>query len=205
MRRLLEKAGIANGKTSGAMADGMYWRQVPRVNILSLEPSHGANSLLIRGLLIILLAAAIFAIWAENRKIEAVEGNMGEGQNQLQAIQRQLSEAELEVEPIKAEIQGLRNQRKTAGEEYQLVTTGLINWRQAIEALLGIQAAGVTFDSVTTLPGGEVTLAGKAQDSDVISQLPAEFNGVSGILDFQGIQWDTSRVPPTFIASFKVR
>ena len=191
--------------TSGAVADGHYWRQVPKVNILSLEPSAGSNSLFIRALLIILLAAAIFAIWSQNRKIEAAEGNIGKGQSQLQAVQRQLSAAKAEVEPINTEIQSLKNQRKTADEEFQLVTTGLIDWRQALGALLGIQAVGVTFDSVTTLPGGEVTLAGQAKDPDVISQLPAEFNGVSDILEFQGIQWNTSRVPPTFIASFKVR
>lgn len=205
MRQLLERAGVNNGKASGPTADGQYWRQIPKVNILSLEPARGANTRLIRGLLIILLAAAVFAIWAENRTIEAAEENISKGQSQLQAVQRQLLAAESVVEPIKAEIQSLRNQRKTTGEEYQLVTGGLIDWRQAIEALLGIQAAGVTFDSVTTLPGGEVALAGQAQDPNVTSQFPAEFNSVSGILDFQGIQWDTSRLPHTFIASFKVK
>ena len=205
MRRFLESVGRTNRMTSGATADGQYWRQVPKVNILSREHSRSTNSQFIRALLVVVLLAAIFVVWNQNRNIEAAEENIEIGQSELKSVQRQLSAAESEVEPVKAQIQDLKNQRKGAGEEYQLVTTGLIDWHDALGALLGIQAAGVVFDSVSTLPGGEVTLEGQAQDSSIISQLPAQFIAVSDILDFQGIQWDLSRVPPTFIASFKVR
>lgn len=191
--------------TSGTTADGQYWRQVPKVNFLSRQASRSSNSQVIRVLLIILLLAAVFAIFTQNREIGTAEENIESGQSQLKSVQRQLSAAESEVDPVKVQIISLRNQRKGAGEDFQRVTASLIDWHEALGALLGIQATGVIFSSVSTSPGGEVILEGQAAGSGTISQLPAEFNGVSDILDFQGIQWDTGFVPPTFIASFKVR
>ena len=170
MRQILEKVGRTNRMTSGATADGQYWRQVPKVNILSRDNSQSSNSQFIRILLFILLLAAVFAIFTQNRVIGAAEENIENGQS-----------------------------------EFQLVTADSIDWHEALGALLGIQAAGVIFSSVSTSAGGEVILEGRAADSGTISQLPAEFNAVSDILDFQGIQWDTGFVPPTFTASFKVR
>ena len=205
MRQILEKVGRTNRMTSGATADGQYWRQVPKVNILSRDNSQSSNSQFIRILLFILLLAAVFAIFTQNRVIGAAEENIENGQSEFQFVERQLSSAESEVDPIKAQIQSLKNQRKSAGAEFRLVTADLIDWHEALGALLGIQAAGVIFSSVSTSAGGEVILEGRAADSGTISQLPAEFNAVSDILDFQGIQWDTGFVPPTFTASFKVR
>ena len=205
MRQILERVGRTNRMTSGAEVDGQYWRQVPKVNILSRESPPSSKSQFTRILLIILLLAAVFAIYIQNRVIGAAEENIESGQSQLRSVQRQLSAAESEVDPVKAQIQSLKNQRKAAGDEFQLVTTGLIDWHEALGALLGIQAAGVTFSSVSTSPGGEVILEGQATDSGAISQLPAEFNAVSDILDFKGIQWDTGFIPPTFVATFKVR
>ena len=191
--------------TSGAKVDGKYWRLVPKVNILSRESSRSSKSQFIRILLIVLLLAAIFAVFTQNRLIGALEENIDNGRNQLQEVKRQLSAAKSEVEPVIEEIQRLNAQRQNAAEEYDLVTDDLIDWHKAVGALLGIQAAGVVFSSVSTSPEGEVILEGAAADSGAISQLPAEFNAVSDILDFQGIQWDTKGVPPTFIASFQVR
>lgn len=205
MRQLLERVGRSNRTTSGATADGEYWRQVPKVNILSRASTGGYNSPFVRVLLIILLLAAVFAVFTQNRVIGAAEAEIEIGQFDLQSVQRQLSAAESEVEPIKAQIQGLKQQRAGAGAEFQLITKGLIDWHQALRALLEIQAAGVVFSSVTTSPAGAVILEGRASDSATISQLPAEFNAVSDILDFQGIQWDTAFVPPTFTATFRVR
>lgn len=191
--------------TSGAKVDGKYWRLVPKVNILSREISRSSKSQFIRILLIVLLLAAIFAVFSQNRLIGALEENIDNGRNQLQEVKKQLSAAKSEVEPVIEEIQRLNARRQNAAEEYDLVTDGLIDWHKAVGALLGIQAAGVVFSSVSTSPEGEVILEGAAADSGAISQLPAEFNAVSDILDFQGIQWDTNVVPPTFIASFQVR
>ena len=189
----------------GQGAGGEYWRQVPKVNILVQQRASHQSSVLLRVFLILLFLFLAFIMQSQFRLRAQAEADIENGVAHIQSAQRQLDNAQSEMEPIRAQISALKRRRQAAGNQNRQVTSGLIDWHAAMSALLGIQAEGISFTSITTQPDGVVSLSGDAPALGAMSNLPAQFSVVSDILNFQGIKWDLGRDPPTFIATFAVQ
>lgn len=158
----------------------------------------------LRVALVLVFLIAGFVIQSQYRSRGQAEAAIEIGNAEIQAVQRQLIDAQSDIDPIKNQINEIKSKRQGSGGDYELVTAGFINWPVALTALLEIKAEGLTFTSLTTPGEGKVKLSGEATGERTISQLPAKFNAIPNILDFQGIQWNLTREVPTFIAEFTV-
>jgi hypothetical protein len=125
---------------------------------------------------------------------------------QIQSLKQQASGKKQEVDPVLSEINKLKSQLESAEQAYRQVTAGYIDWYVATEALLlNAETTGVRFTSVTTKPGGGVTLVGQATNLLTVATLPKQLQDISSGIEFQGIQWKPGSEPPEFTAVFRLR
>jgi hypothetical protein len=160
----------------------------------------------VRGLLVLVLVVGALLALKEYRDRLDVESTIGAKTAQLKSVQGQVSAKNQEVDPLRNEIAKLKGQLTGAEQAYRQVTASYIDWYVAIEALLlNTKTSGVRFTSVTTKPGGAITLVGQATDPLTMATLPKQLRDISTAIEFQGIQWRPGSDPPEFTAVFKVR
>lgn len=206
IRRLIEGGALNHRSPARDGVQERYWRSVPKVDVFPRRQIKLAGSPVVRGLLVLVLVYGVFLAQKEYRERLDVDSSIGVKTVQLQSVQRQLSARKQEVEPLTSEINKLKSQLDGAGQAYRQVTAGYVQWYVAMEALLlKTETSGVRFDSVTTKPGGGVTLVGQATSPQAIATLPRQLGDISSAIVFQGIQWKPGSAPPEFTATFKVR
>ena len=180
------------------------WRRVPYISVLPYEKMQlPANLLLRSGLvvaigLLVLLTGARYLDWQDSEvRAEATEIRSG-------SVKRQLTARQNEIEPLQSQIRILNSDLESAATTYGLVTAGRADWFAAISKLFSISVSGVDFLSAAVDSGGKVSLVGVATSPDAIALLPNELSQLAGVVNLQGIQWDSEVSPPVFTANFQV-
>jgi hypothetical protein len=206
VRRLIEGGALNHRPPARGGVQERYWRRVPKVDVLPSRQVKFSGSLVARGLLVLVLVIGVFLAQKEYRDRLDLDSAKEAKTAQLASLQRQLADKRQEVDPVRGEIAKLKGQLTGAEQAYRQATAGHIDWYVAIEALLlSTETSGVRFSSVTTKPGGDVTLVGQATDPLTVATLPKQLQDISNAIELQGIQWKPGSNPPEFTAVFKVR
>lgn len=206
IRRLIEGDASDHHPPGRAGAQERHWRSVPNVDVFPRRQIKFTGSPVLRGFLVLVLLFGVFLAQREYRERLDLDSTIDAKKAQLQSAQSKLSAKQQEVEPLRSEISNLKSQLDGAGQAYRQVTAGYVPWYVAIEALLlNTETSGVRFDSVTTKPGGGITLVGQATTPQAIATLAKQLGDISGAVEFQGILWKPGSGLPEFTADLKVR
>ena len=182
-------------------AEDRHWQKVPKVNVLPGRRQAPPKDIVLRALLAMVVLVGLYLVWSQWDTRGDIDDRIAEKTSEFQQLQRNLARQRQGLEGLHVQINELVQQQ----EAIDLVTAGSIDWYASVTSLFGAEASGVRFESVTADKDGRVLLGGLATEPGSKSSLPTQFNRISSILDFQGIEWTEDSEPTTFSATFQVR
>ena len=178
-----------------------YWQKVPKVSVLPCQRRAPSRDIFLRALLAVVVLVGVYLVWNQWNARAEINDRITQKSSELRRLQGSLSRQRQVVEGLHVQINELQQQQ----EDIDLVTAGSIDWYASMTSLFGAQPSGVIFESVGADEDGKVILEGLATEPGSKSSLPTQFSRISGILDFQGIEWAEGSETTTFSATFQVR
>ena len=204
MRQLLKRGPTAAETATSGASPAKHWQRVPKINLVS--PQRGAPVGLLAKGIAVLLVVEIIVLAVVYRDLGAKRATVDEEGPRAAAVESQLSTKEQELEDLYTRRDEIVEGHQSLERAAEAVKSGQVEWGASLAALLGEEAPGVRFESVTAVPEtGEVNVVGILEDENSLVMLDAHIEAVSDILE-----WKSSNVAQTdasleFTATFGVR
>ena len=186
-------------------SEDRYWQRVPKVNVLPGQKRAPSKDIILRGLLALIVVVGLYLVWSQWNTRANINDSIAQDKSETQRLQGSLNRQRQTIESLHVQINQLQERQEGSASAIDLVTAGGIDWYVSLSSLFSTQTSGLIFESVTVEQGGRVLLAGLATEPGSKASLPTLFSRISGVLDFQGIEWFEDSELTTVSATFQVR
>ncbi len=177
------------------------WRAVPRVNLL--EGGGRGRRRVVRTGLALLLLGGVYLLYSGYLDGRSLQREQDRASSRLKAAQSALASGRDEVSRLEAELDALRERRRTAETLHQQL--GSDRWQAALVALEEIQGDGVSFQSFKGNASGELTVVAAAAGEQPLAQLQRRLLETGRPYEVQGVQWKQDEGALIFTATLLVR
>lgn len=176
------------------------YRQVPDFNLIPpeyLPPVIFSRRYLLRLLLVLVIAAAVFFIQSALQETSAIESDTATVREQLLDIAAQFDAANAqrgEADRLTADVEALRSAGEALESEWAELTTEHADWPEIMAALFQ-RPGGVELNTITKVDATHVDVTGSASDYGALLQYRAALQRsrvISRIISLRSLRAESS-------------